>query len=69
MIRKRRGDGNINELQLFHGTKSKFITGICHNNFDFRFSGKTTGSLYGEGKHVLSSISILWLLYFRHSST
>ena len=55
MIRKRRGDGNVNELQLFHGTKAKFIAGICHNNFDFRFSGKTTGSCYGEGKYNVAA--------------
>ena len=45
-------DGPITERQLFHGTEDNVdvIRGICHNNVDFRLSGKN-GTVYGEGAY------------------
>ena len=44
------GEGNINELQLFHGTKRSVMESICKNNFDWRHCG-TNGTAYGQGKY------------------
>ncbi|XP_041378353.1 protein mono-ADP-ribosyltransferase PARP11-like [Gigantopelta aegis] len=44
--------GPVKEKQLFHGTEDNVtvIRGICHNNVDFRLSGKN-GSVYGDGAY------------------
>ena len=44
--------GPVNEKQLFHGTVDDMavVRGICHNNVDFRLSGKN-GTVYGEGAY------------------
>ena len=46
------GTENVNEKRLFHGTKGgdAVVENICKNNFDFRNSGKSSGTLYGHGK-------------------
>ena len=46
------GTQNVNEKRLFHGTKGgdDAVANICENNFDFRNSGKSTGTVYGHGK-------------------
>ncbi|XP_041378627.1 uncharacterized protein LOC121390775 [Gigantopelta aegis] len=44
--------GLVNEKRLFHGTVDdmKVVRGICHNNVDFRMSGKN-GTVYGDGAY------------------
>ena len=46
------GTEKVNEKRLFHGTKGDVaaVENICKNNFDFRNSGKSTGTVYGHGK-------------------
>ncbi|XP_048124195.1 protein mono-ADP-ribosyltransferase PARP12 isoform X1 [Alosa alosa] len=41
---------NVMEKQLFHGTDSKHVDTICHNNFDWRICG-THGTAYGKGSY------------------
>uniref|UniRef100_A0AAZ1X8N0 Poly [ADP-ribose] polymerase n=1 Tax=Oreochromis aureus TaxID=47969 RepID=A0AAZ1X8N0_OREAU len=38
---------DVPELRLFHGTDSKSVNTICHNNFDCR----THGMAYGKGSY------------------
>lgn len=40
---------NVEERQLFHGTKSKVVEPICRKGFDWRLCGKH-GTVYGHGK-------------------
>lgn len=46
-----------NERFLFHGTKGESVNGICKKNFDWRMSGTSTGSLYGEGTYFATEAS------------
>ncbi|XP_041636825.1 protein mono-ADP-ribosyltransferase PARP11-like [Cheilinus undulatus] len=43
-----KGDKEIQERRLFHGTKNKNVDTICKYNFDLRLAGHH-GSLYGKG--------------------
>ncbi|XP_035689040.1 zinc finger CCCH-type antiviral protein 1-like isoform X2 [Branchiostoma floridae] len=40
----------LDERKLFHGTDPDIIKGICHQNFDFRLSGKNA-TVYGKGSY------------------
>ncbi|XP_069111217.1 protein mono-ADP-ribosyltransferase PARP12-like isoform X1 [Argopecten irradians] len=44
-----------NEKQLFHGTTGQYVDAICRQGFDFRFSGKTSGTKYGRGSYFAKS--------------
>ncbi|XP_060079962.1 protein mono-ADP-ribosyltransferase PARP12-like [Ylistrum balloti] len=44
-----------NEKQLFHGTNGQYVDAICQQGFDFRFSGKTSGTKYGRGSYFAKS--------------
>ncbi|XP_030757005.1 protein mono-ADP-ribosyltransferase PARP11-like [Sitophilus oryzae] len=46
--------GNIEPLQLYHGTKMKNLSSICRNNFDWRLSGSETGHRIGHGVNFTS---------------
>ncbi|XP_031560532.1 protein mono-ADP-ribosyltransferase PARP12-like [Actinia tenebrosa] len=52
-----RGASDANERFLFHGTKKGSVEGICKKNFDWRKSGTSTGSLYGEGTYFATEAS------------
>jgi hypothetical protein len=41
----------IQEKLLFHGTSNSVVKNICEQNFDWRRSGETTGTLYGQGAY------------------
>ncbi|XP_041362088.1 protein mono-ADP-ribosyltransferase PARP12-like [Gigantopelta aegis] len=44
--------GPVDKKRLLHGTVDDWaaIRGICHNNVDFRLSGKN-GTVYGDGAY------------------
>ncbi|XP_041363851.1 protein mono-ADP-ribosyltransferase PARP12-like [Gigantopelta aegis] len=48
---KRKLGKDVVECQLFHGTHVDNIDAICHQGFDFRFSGKAVGTLHGKGSY------------------
>ena len=54
MKRKSR-NGYVDERKLFHGTATKYVDAICRQGFDFRFSGKTTGTKFGKGSYFAKS--------------
>ncbi|KAL5013545.1 hypothetical protein ScPMuIL_007815 [Solemya velum] len=39
---------DLNERQLFHGTHNEYVDAICRQGFDFRFSGRSTGTKFGR---------------------
>lgn len=43
-------ESELNEFQLFHGTKTNTIDAICRRGFDWRFCGKH-GTAYGQGSY------------------
>ncbi|RXN08119.1 poly [ADP-ribose] polymerase 12-like protein [Labeo rohita] len=49
-MKKNNGGRDVPEKQLFHGTDSKHLDAICHNNFDWRICG-THGTAYGKGSY------------------
>ena len=48
LMKKNSGGRTVAEKQLFHGTDSKHVDAICHNNMDWRICG-THGTAYGKG--------------------
>ncbi|KAK3105260.1 hypothetical protein FSP39_021031 [Pinctada imbricata] len=54
MKRKSR-NSTVDQRTLFHGTTSKYVDAICRQGFDFRFSGKTTGTKFGKGSYFAKS--------------
>ncbi|XP_078703645.1 protein mono-ADP-ribosyltransferase TIPARP-like [Branchiostoma floridae x Branchiostoma belcheri] len=50
------GKFHHDERKLFHGTDPDIIKGICHQNFDFRLSGKNA-TLYGKGSYFAKKAS------------
>ncbi|XP_069820308.1 protein mono-ADP-ribosyltransferase PARP12-like isoform X2 [Dendropsophus ebraccatus] len=48
-MKKLNGGKDVNERQLFHGTKSD-LDAICNQNFDWRICG-TNGTAYGKGSY------------------
>ena len=50
-MKRKKNDGNVVELQLFHGTNEEIVDAICRQGFDFRFSGSKTGHKYGKGSY------------------
>ncbi|CAH1125262.1 unnamed protein product [Ceutorhynchus assimilis] len=40
---------NLQPMQLFHGTKSKYVKSICSDNFNWRFTGLERGHKNGKG--------------------
>ncbi|XP_041364218.1 protein mono-ADP-ribosyltransferase TIPARP-like [Gigantopelta aegis] len=48
---KRKLKKDVDERHLFHGTHGDSIDAICHQGFDFRFSGKAVGTLHGKGSY------------------
>ncbi|XP_046381072.2 protein mono-ADP-ribosyltransferase PARP12-like [Haliotis rufescens] len=41
----------VKELSLFHGTLLQLVDPICHQGFDFRFSGARVGTKHGRGSY------------------
>ncbi|XP_067658925.1 protein mono-ADP-ribosyltransferase PARP12-like [Haliotis asinina] len=41
----------VKQMSLFHGTLEQYIDPICHQGFDSRFSGRTTGTRHGRGSY------------------
>ncbi|XP_077863020.1 protein mono-ADP-ribosyltransferase PARP12-like [Saccoglossus kowalevskii] len=39
------------ERYLFHGTRREFVDAICQQNFDWRLSGTSSGTVYGKGSY------------------
>lgn len=50
-MRKKNNNKDVEERQLFHGTKVKYVDAICKQGFDFRLNGQTCGTLYGKGSY------------------
>ncbi|XP_062374300.1 protein mono-ADP-ribosyltransferase PARP12 isoform X2 [Sardina pilchardus] len=50
LMKKNNSGRNVVEKELFHGTDSKYVDAICHNNFDWRICG-THGTAYGKGSY------------------
>jgi len=42
-MKKKNGDRDVAERQLFHGTGSDIVDAICRQGFDFRLSGSNVG--------------------------
>ncbi|XP_044756296.1 protein mono-ADP-ribosyltransferase TIPARP-like isoform X2 [Coccinella septempunctata] len=53
---------HIDELDLFHGTKSDNVDSICKNNFNWRFCGTNTGHQFGSG--VYFSCNAMYAAYY-----
>ncbi|TTD62567.1 Poly [ADP-ribose] polymerase 12 [Bagarius yarrelli] len=49
-MKKNNSGKEVAERQLFHGTDSKHLDAICHNNFDWRICG-THGTAFGKGSY------------------
>uniref|UniRef100_UPI003AAD2BC3 uncharacterized protein n=1 Tax=Centroberyx gerrardi TaxID=166262 RepID=UPI003AAD2BC3 len=49
-MKKNNSGRNVTEIKLFHGTDSKHVDAICHNNFDWRICG-THGTTLGKGSY------------------
>ncbi|CAH1238432.1 TIPARP [Branchiostoma lanceolatum] len=47
---------HYDERKLFHGTDPDITKGICHQNFDFRLSGKNA-TVYGKGSYFAKEAS------------
>ncbi|XP_070560626.1 protein mono-ADP-ribosyltransferase PARP12-like [Ptychodera flava] len=56
-MKKKNQDRPVEERQLFHGTRSQFVDAICQQNFDWRVSGTTTGTMYGKGSYFARDAS------------
>ena len=50
-MKKRNGGKPVLQKQLYHGTQKKYTDAICRQNFDWRLSGTTVGTLYGKGSY------------------
>ena len=50
-MKKRNGGKPVLQKQLFHGTQEMYADAICRQNFDWRLSGTTVGTLYGKGSY------------------
>ncbi|XP_002735653.1 protein mono-ADP-ribosyltransferase PARP11-like [Saccoglossus kowalevskii] len=44
--------GEVQTQHLFHGTSEKLLNIICRDNFNWRLSGKITGSKFGKGIYL-----------------
>ncbi|XP_078529392.1 protein mono-ADP-ribosyltransferase PARP12-like [Lissotriton helveticus] len=53
---KKQNKTEVLEKQLFHGTKSIYLDGICRNNFDWRICG-LNGTVYGKGSYFARDAS------------
>ncbi|KAJ1166178.1 hypothetical protein NDU88_006586 [Pleurodeles waltl] len=53
---KKQNKKEVLEKQLFHGTKTIYLDGICHNNFDWRVCG-LNGTVYGKGSYFARDAS------------
>uniref|UniRef100_A0A1B6CY90 Poly [ADP-ribose] polymerase n=1 Tax=Clastoptera arizonana TaxID=38151 RepID=A0A1B6CY90_9HEMI len=42
-------NGDVNEINVYHGTKRKNIISICNDNFDWRRCGDAIGHRFGQG--------------------
>lgn len=51
-MKKANGGKDVDERQLFHGTKNDHIDAICQQNFDWRICG-VHGTAYGKGNFIL----------------
>uniref|UniRef100_A0A667WWT4 Si:ch73-252i11.1 n=1 Tax=Myripristis murdjan TaxID=586833 RepID=A0A667WWT4_9TELE len=49
-MKKNNAGRNVQEKKLFHGTDSKHVHAICHDNFDWRICG-THGTAFGRGSY------------------
>ena len=41
----------LQEKLLFHGTSTSVVKSICEQNFDWRRSGESTGTIHGQGAY------------------
>ncbi|WAR14209.1 PAR12-like protein, partial [Mya arenaria] len=48
---------DVEERQLFHGTKSDTVEAIYRQGFDFRLSGTASGTAYGKGSYFATTAS------------
>ncbi|XP_042562710.1 protein mono-ADP-ribosyltransferase PARP12 isoform X2 [Clupea harengus] len=67
LMKKNSGGRTVAEKQLFHGTDSKHVDAICHNNMDWRICG-THGTAYGKGSYFARDAKYSHN-YTAHSST
>ena len=52
------GQSDIQEMNLFHGTKTDIIETICAENVDVRLSGTNTGATLGERTYFANTAKI-----------
>ena len=45
------GKGCVNEMDLYHGTKSELVEVISEQNLDPRLAGDNVGTLFGQGAY------------------
>ncbi|XP_033113644.1 protein mono-ADP-ribosyltransferase PARP12-like isoform X2 [Anneissia japonica] len=50
-------DVSVNEKRLWHGTREYHVNAICQQNFDFRCSGSSSGTAYGQGSYFARDAS------------
>ena len=51
-MQKRLSAGSqLEERQLFHGTRNDYLEAICQQGFDWRVCGTSTGCMYGKGSY------------------
>ncbi|XP_028602940.2 protein mono-ADP-ribosyltransferase PARP12-like [Podarcis muralis] len=55
-MKKANGGKDVDERQLFHGTKNDHIDAICQQNFDWRICG-VHGTAYGKGSYFARDAS------------
>lgn len=53
---------NVNEKQLFHGTKCEAIETICRNGLDWRMCGEN-GVAFGQGKQWPCEQKLMTCMY------
>ncbi|XP_071798571.1 uncharacterized protein [Asterias amurensis] len=56
-MKKRKRGQPVLQKQLFHGTQEKYKDPISRQNFDWRLSGTTVGTLYGKGSYFARDAS------------
>ncbi|XP_052760089.1 protein mono-ADP-ribosyltransferase PARP11-like isoform X1 [Mya arenaria] len=56
-LKKRNKGVDVEERQLFHGTKSDTVEAIYRQGFDFRLSGTASGTAYGKGSYFATTAS------------
>ncbi|WAR14201.1 PAR12-like protein, partial [Mya arenaria] len=54
-LKKRNKGVDVEERQLFHGTRNDTVEAIYRQGFDFRLSGTASGTAYGKGSYFATT--------------